>query len=82
MIAASDPVEETGLVHAVTVIQPEQMWTVIRGYDDFLAVAQTLLWQFANLPAFPEVAKHFHDSNSPSDNLLPIHISNTGSKQF
>jgi len=72
VIAASAPVEDAGLVHAVTVIQPEQTWTVIRGQDDFLAVAQTLISQIANLPAFPEAAKHFQDSNSPSDDLLLI----------
>ena len=72
MIAASAPVEDAGLVHAVTVIQPAQTWTVIRGQDDFLAVAQNLASQIANLPAFPEAAKLFHDSNAPSDDLLPI----------
>eukprot|EP00535_Pseudo-nitzschia_heimii_P011815 CAMPEP_0197198956 /NCGR_PEP_ID=MMETSP1423-20130617/33638_1 /TAXON_ID=476441 /ORGANISM="Pseudo-nitzschia heimii, Strain UNC1101" /LENGTH=663 /DNA_ID=CAMNT_0042652803 /DNA_START=80 /DNA_END=2071 /DNA_ORIENTATION=- len=72
VIAASAPVEDAGLVHAVTVIQPAQTWTVIRGQDDFLAVAQNLSSQIANLPAFPEAAKHFHDSNAACDDLLPI----------
>jgi len=72
VIAASAPVEDAGLVHAVTVIQPAQTWTVIRGQDDFLAVAQNLTSQIANLPAFPEAAKHFHDSSDLSNDLLPI----------
>lgn len=58
VIAASAPVEGTaGLVHAVTVIQPAQTWTVIRGQDDFIAVADNLFSQIADLPGFPDAAK-------------------------
>lgn len=39
VIAASAPVGGGGLVHAVTVIQPLQTWTVIRGQDDFVAMS-------------------------------------------
>jgi len=71
VIAASAPVDDSGLVHAVTVIQPAQTWTVIRGQDDFLAVAQNLSSQIMNLPAFPQAAKQFQAPNAVDD-LLPI----------
>jgi len=71
VIAASAPVEDAGLVHAVTVIQPAQTWTVIRGQDDFLRIAENLSSQIADLPAFPEVANQFHASTA-ADDLLPI----------
>jgi len=72
VIAASAPAEETGLVHAVTVIQPSQTWTVIRGQDDFLAVAQNLSAQITDLPAFPDAAKQFQASGTAANDLLPI----------
>ena len=54
LIAASAPVEGgSGLVHAVTVIQPVQTWTVIRGQDDFQAVADSLSSTLCGLPACP-----------------------------
>lgn len=71
VIAASAPVDDSGLVHAVTVIQPAQTWTVIRGQDDFLAVAQNLSSQIMDLPAFPEATKHFQAPYA-ADELLPI----------
>lgn len=71
VIAASAPVDDSGLVHAVTVIQPAQTWTVIRGQDDFLAVAENLSSQIMNLPAFPQAAKQFQATNA-ADDLLPI----------
>jgi len=72
VIAASAPAEDTGLVHAVTVIQPSQTWTVIRGQDDFLAVAQNLSAQITDLPAFPDAAKQFQASGTAANDLLPI----------
>jgi RAC serine/threonine-protein kinase len=71
VIAASAPVDDSGLVHAVTVIQPAQTWTVIRGQDDFLAVAQNLSSHIMNLPEFPQAAKQFQAPNA-ADDLLPI----------
>jgi len=68
VIAASAPVDETGgLVHAVTVIQPAQTWTVIRGQDDFIVVAQNLSAQIMDLPAIPEIAKQFQATGGPDD---------------
>jgi hypothetical protein len=75
VIAASAPVEDNvGLVHAVTVIQPTQTWTVIRGQDDFYAIAENLSSQFPDLPPFPDIAKQpFGDNiNNNNDHLLPI----------
>lgn len=40
-------------MHAVTVIQPVQTWTVIRGQDDFLAVADNLAATIPGLPPCP-----------------------------
>lgn len=56
VIAASAPAKEGGLVHAVTVIQPVQTWTVIRGQDDFSAVADSLSSILTSLPPCPKVA--------------------------
>lgn len=53
VIAASAPVEHGGLVHAVTVIQPVQTWTVIRGQGDFQAVADSLSSLLRGLPSCP-----------------------------
>lgn len=53
VIAASAPVSDGGLVHAVTVIQPVQTWTVIRGQDDFRAVADSLSSILTGLPPCP-----------------------------
>ena len=57
VIAASAPVAGSGLVHAVTVIRPDQTWTVIRGQDDFLAVSQNLSSQVMDLPILPDAAQ-------------------------
>jgi len=73
VIAASAPVEDTGgLVHAVTVIQPAQTWTVIRGHDDFLAVAQNLSSQIMDLPALPEVAKQFQGCSNDLHSIVTV----------
>jgi len=80
VIAASAPVEDnSGLVHAVTVIQPAQTWTVIRGQDDFYAIAESLSSQFTELPAFPDSlrqqqfqAPNETDETNINDHLLPI----------
>lgn len=57
VIAASAPVEGGGLVHAVTVVQPMQTWSVIRGQGDFAAVAENLSQTIPGLPPCPyEVA--------------------------
>jgi hypothetical protein len=69
VIAASAPVEDAGLVHAVTVIQPSETWTVIRGQDDFVAVAQNLSSQILDLPPIPEAATA---SAAETTDLLPI----------
>jgi hypothetical protein len=57
VIAASAPVSDGGLVHAVTVIQPVQTWTVIRGQDDFRAVADNLSAVLTGLPPCPTVGE-------------------------
>ena len=75
VIAASAPVEDNvGLVHAVTVIQPTQTWTVIRGQDDFITIAESLSSQFPNLPSFPVIAKQPFDNINinNNDHILPI----------
>mmetsp|Transcript_46124 Transcript_46124/g.51579 ORF Transcript_46124/g.51579 Transcript_46124/m.51579 type:complete len:678 (+) Transcript_46124:142-2175(+) len=80
VIAASAPVEDnSGLVHAVTVIQPAQTWTVIRGQDDFYAIAESLSSQFTELPAFPDILRQQQfqptnetENNNNNDHLLPI----------
>jgi hypothetical protein len=46
-------VNDGGFVHAVTIIQPVQTWTVIRGQDDFLAMADNLEPILTGLPPFP-----------------------------
>mmetsp|Transcript_21819 Transcript_21819/g.38391 ORF Transcript_21819/g.38391 Transcript_21819/m.38391 type:complete len:666 (+) Transcript_21819:420-2417(+) len=56
VIAASAPVDTGGLVHAVTVVQPIQTWTVIRGQDDFAAVAESLSMVVPGLPPCPSSA--------------------------
>ena len=71
VIAASAPVADAGLVHAVTVIQPAQTWTVIRGQDDFIDVAQNLSSQVMDLPAYPDAA-NYQSSNTAVIDLLPI----------
>ena len=57
VIAASAPVGDGGLVHAVTVIQPVQTWTVIRGQDDFIAVADNLTAAIPGLPPCPTIGR-------------------------
>jgi hypothetical protein len=52
-IVASGQIGEGGLVHAVTVTQPVQSWTVIRGQDDFRAVGDALSMVLSGPPAFP-----------------------------
>jgi hypothetical protein len=64
VIAASAPVENGGIVHAVTVIQPVQTWTVIRGQDDFQAVATSLAPILPGLPPCPDVNVDAGDINS------------------
>lgn len=64
VIAASAPVDNGGLVHAVTVIQPVQTWTVIRGQDDFLAVATSLAPGLPGLPLCPDASVDGRDINS------------------
>lgn len=64
VIAASAPVENGGMVHAVTVIQPVQTWTVIRGQDDFQAVATSLAPILPGLPPCPDVSVDAGDINS------------------
>ena len=71
VIAASAPVVDAGLVHAVTIIQPAQTWTVIRGQDNFFALAEALSSQFTDLPPLPDVVKQFQPGSDPND-LLPI----------
>ena len=52
MIVASGQIGG-GLVHAVTVTQPVQSWTVIRGHDDFRAVGDALSLLLTDIPPFP-----------------------------
>lgn len=53
MIVASGQIGGGGLVHAVTVTQPVQSWTVIRGQDDFRAVGDALSSVLPGIPSFP-----------------------------
>lgn len=46
-----------GLVHAVTVIQPVQTWTVIRGQDEFHAMAESLSTFLTGFPQCPTVGE-------------------------
>lgn len=47
--------ESVMYVHAISVSQPYQSWTVIRTQDDFETVSQTLLCILPNLPPCPTV---------------------------
>ena len=61
------------MVHAVTVIQPAQTWTVIRGQDEFLDIAENLSTLIIDLPQFPEVAKQFTpNADANANDLLSI----------
>ncbi|KAG7363046.1 serine/threonine protein kinase [Nitzschia inconspicua] len=66
VIAATAPVVGGGLVHAVTVVQPVQTWSVIRGQGDFTAVAESLSQTIPGLPPCPSdfSAEDFNDINS------------------
>lgn len=64
VIAASAPVENGGLVHAVTVVQPIQTWSVIRGQGDFTAVAESLAACIPGLPPCPYEVVNDGDINS------------------
>lgn len=57
IIAASAPDAASGggMVHAVTVVQPVQTWSVIRGQGDFTAVAESLAETIPGLPPCPHV---------------------------
>ena len=70
VIAASAPAANVGLVHAVTVIQPEITWTVIRSLGDFISVAEQL--SDLHLPALPEAARQFQSSETGADDLQLI----------
>jgi hypothetical protein len=64
VIAASAPVSDGALVHAVTVIQPVQTWTVIRGQDDFIVMAVNLESSLTDLPPCPTIGRVEWDANS------------------
>jgi hypothetical protein len=66
VIAATAPVDGGGLVHAVTVVQPVQTWSVIRGQGDFTAVAESLSQTIPGLPPCPSdiAADSITDINS------------------
>ena len=64
VIAASAPVDQGGLVHAVTVVQPIQTWSVIRGQGDFTAVAESLSSCIPGLPPCPNEVVIEGDINS------------------
>jgi hypothetical protein len=64
VIAASAPVEQGGLVHAVTVVQPIQTWSVIRGQGDFTAVSESLSSCIPGLPPCPYEVFNDGDINS------------------
>jgi len=53
-----------GLVHAVTIIQQMQTWTVIRNQNDFSAVAETLSSTLSGVPPCPAVGAVTEDVNS------------------
>ncbi len=72
VIAASAPAANVGLVHAVTVIQPAQTWTVIRSQGDFISVAEQLSAQIMDLPALPDAARQFQSSETGADDLQLI----------
>lgn len=64
VIAASAPVSGGSVVHAVTVIQPVQTWTVIRGQDDFIAMSDSLESSLAGLTPCPTIGRVEGDGNS------------------
>lgn len=53
MIAGTAPTAEGNLVHAVTVIQPVQTWTVIRSQGDFLTMHNNLATVLQGIPPCP-----------------------------
>jgi hypothetical protein len=55
VIAASAPTTEGGIVHAVTVIQPVQTWTVIRGQNDFVTMENSLASYLTGVPPCPKI---------------------------
>lgn len=55
VIAATAPTSDGGLVHAVTVIQLVQTWTVIRAHNDFVAMQQSLTSYYDGIPPCPQI---------------------------
>mmetsp|Transcript_32184 Transcript_32184/g.53183 ORF Transcript_32184/g.53183 Transcript_32184/m.53183 type:complete len:625 (+) Transcript_32184:305-2179(+) len=53
MIVAAGPLRGGGLVHAITVTQPVQSWTVLRSYDDFKAIGVSLSAVLSSLTPCP-----------------------------
>ena len=51
-----DPRDPTGIIHAISVSQPVQSWTVVREYSDFAAVGKKLIQINPGLPPCPEVS--------------------------
>ena len=53
MIVAAGPLRDGGIVYAVVVTQPVTSWNVLRSYDDFKAVDNSLAQLLPDLPSFP-----------------------------
>lgn len=63
MIVAAGPLRGGGLVHAVAVTQPVQSWTVLRSYDDFKAVGDSLAQILSTFPPCPASVDYDGDVN-------------------
>lgn len=64
VILASGPVSGGGMVHAVSVTQPVQSWTVLRSHKDFSVVADALSPILTSLPPCPEPLDYNGDINT------------------
>lgn len=53
MIVAAGPLRDGGIAHAVVVTQPVTSWTVLRSYDHFKTVGESLTQLLPGLPVFP-----------------------------
>jgi hypothetical protein len=51
--SARDPRDPTRIIHAISVSQPVQSWSVVREYNDFISVSNALEPIISGLPTFP-----------------------------
>lgn len=72
-----DPQDPSRIIHAISVSQPVQSWTVVREYNDFVDVGNKLLLVNPGLPLCPTIAplvSSDNTTNNPSDQI--VHVRN------